>query len=173
MSNAMLVSNGSRPSIRLERHLSDPPEVVWRALTEREQLRNWFPCDVIVAGGEWSVGAAISFPFPADAIDLTLTGEVLEVDRPHRLAFSWGEDLLLFELTAQGSGTDLVLVDDLPAGSAARNAAGWDSCLDRLTGQTVPDGTWKQRFAVYTDAFAPRLGPQEGPPSGYTGKELD
>jgi uncharacterized protein YndB with AHSA1/START domain len=173
MSNATLVSRGSRPSVRLERHLPDPPEVVWGALTEREQLRNWFPCDVIVAGGEWRVGAGISFPFPADAIDLTLAGEVLEVDRPHRLAFSWGEDVLLFELTPQGSGTDLVLVDELPPGAAARNAAGWDSCLDRLTGQAVPDGTWRQRFEVYTDAFEPALGPQEGPPSGYAGKELD
>ena len=42
----------SRPAIRLERHLPDPPPVVWRALTERDQLRSWFPSDVIVSGGE-------------------------------------------------------------------------------------------------------------------------
>jgi len=27
----------------------------------------WFPCDVIVAGGRWEAGAAISFPFPSEA----------------------------------------------------------------------------------------------------------
>jgi uncharacterized protein YndB with AHSA1/START domain len=31
-----------------------PPEKVWRAITERELLKQWFPCDVV---GNWSVGA--------------------------------------------------------------------------------------------------------------------
>lgn len=46
----------ARPAVRLERQLADPPAVVWQALTDREQLRVWFPCDVIVAGGRWEVG---------------------------------------------------------------------------------------------------------------------
>ena len=68
MTDATLLTDRARPSIRLERHLPDPPEVVWRALTEREQLRSWFPCDVILSGGRWEVGAAITFPFPPEAI---------------------------------------------------------------------------------------------------------
>ena len=64
MTDATLLTDRTRPAIRLERHLSDPPEVVWRALTEREQLRSWFPSDVIRDGGRWEVGAAITFPFP-------------------------------------------------------------------------------------------------------------
>ena len=134
MSDARLVTDRGRPAVRLERHLPDPPAVVWKALTEREQLRAWFPSDVIVSGGRWEVGAAITFPFPPEVIDLTLTGEVLEVDEPYVLAFTWGEDRLRFELSAEGDGTRLVLVDELPAGAAARNAAGWDTCLDRLAG---------------------------------------
>ena len=51
MTDAELHTDGPRPAVRLERHLADPPAVVWRALTEREQLRSWFPCDVIVDGG--------------------------------------------------------------------------------------------------------------------------
>src|SRR5215510_4563314 len=98
MTNAMLLAGGARPAVRLERVLSDPPAVVWRALTEREQLRSWFPCDVIVNGGRWEPGAAITFPF-SDPIHLTLTGVVLEVDEPHALAFSWGDDTLRFELS--------------------------------------------------------------------------
>src|SRR5262245_51490020 len=119
MTNAMLLAGGARPAVRLERELPDPPGVVWRALTEREQLRSWFPCDVILSGGRWEVGAAITFPFSPEAIDLTLTGEVLEVDEPNVLAFTWGEDSLRFELTAQGEGTRLVLIDELPPSSAA------------------------------------------------------
>jgi uncharacterized protein YndB with AHSA1/START domain len=63
MSQGVLLTDGTRPAVRLERRLQDPPSV-WQALTEREQLQSWFPCDVIVDGGQWIVGAPISFPFP-------------------------------------------------------------------------------------------------------------
>ncbi|MGA2761599.1 MAG: hypothetical protein ABSF08_14925 [Candidatus Cybelea sp.] len=38
------------------------------------------PCDVIVTGGRWEPGAAITFLFPPEVIDITLAGQVLEVD---------------------------------------------------------------------------------------------
>jgi uncharacterized protein YndB with AHSA1/START domain len=113
---------------------------VWQALTDREQLRSWFPADVIVDGGRWRVGASTTFSFPPEVIDLTLDGEVLEVDKPKLLAFSWGEDTLRFELSPHDGGTRLVLIDELPAGAAARNAASWEQCLDRLAGrEPAPD----------------------------------
>ncbi|MFL5921819.1 MAG: SRPBCC domain-containing protein [Gaiellaceae bacterium] len=165
MTDATLLTDGARPAVRLERHLDDPPTVVWQALTEREQLRSWFPCDVIVRNGRWEVGAAITFPFSPDVMDLTLTGEVLEVDEPHVLAFTWGEDTLRFELSAEGDGTRLVLIDELPAGGAARNAAGWETCLDRLAGVEADRDPWEARFERYAAAFEPTLGPQERRPS--------
>jgi hypothetical protein len=119
---------------------------------------------VIVDGGRWDVGATITFPFPPEVIDMTLTGEVLEVDEPNLLAFTWGEDTLRFELSPEEGGTRLVLVDELPAGSAARNAAGWEICLDRLAGLQPASDAWQPRFERYTAAFEPALGPQEGPP---------
>jgi uncharacterized protein YndB with AHSA1/START domain len=166
MNNGTLLTDGTRPAVRLERHLADPPSVVWQALTEREQLRAWFPCDVVVAGGRWEVGAAIEFLFPPEMIDMTLPGEVLVVDEPNTLAFTWGEEILRFALTAKDGGTDLVLVDELPAGIAARNAAGWDVCLDRLAGLDPDPDAWDPLFAAYAAAFEPTLGPQEGPPTG-------
>jgi uncharacterized protein YndB with AHSA1/START domain len=160
MTDASLLTDGARPALRLERHLPDPPDVVWRALTEREQLRSWFPCDVIVSGGRWEVGAAITFPFPPDVMDMTLTGKVLEVDEPNVLAFTWGGDALRFELSTEGDGSRLVLIDELQPDSAARNAAGWERCLDRLAGiEPAPDG-WEPRFEHYADAFEPIVGPQ-------------
>jgi uncharacterized protein YndB with AHSA1/START domain len=164
VNDATLITGGPRPAVRLERRLPDPPEVVWQALTQREQLRAWFPSDV---SGEWRVGAPLRFEFPPEVTDMTLTGEVLEVDPPRRLAFTWGEETLRFELSPDGDGTKLVLTDELPAAHAARNAAGWDTCLDRLAGR---DGeAWQPRFDRYAAAFAPALGPQEGPPSGDQG----
>jgi uncharacterized protein YndB with AHSA1/START domain len=142
---------------------------VWQALTERAQLRSWFPSDVVVEGGRWEVGAAITFPFPPEVIDMTLTGEVLAVDEPNALAFTWGEEVLRFELFAQDGGTRLVLVDELAAGAAARNAAGWETCLDRLAGLDPDPDAWRSRFEAYSAAFRPVLGTQEGPPAGHKG----
>src|ERR1700681_1487987 len=100
MNNATLLVSGVRPVVRLERQLPDPPPVVWQALTDPDQLRAWFPCEVVVDGGRWQVGATISFPFPPEVIDMTLTGEVLEVEEPRALAFTWGEEVLRFEISA-------------------------------------------------------------------------
>src|ERR1700691_1451948 len=170
MTGAAILTSDGRPAVRLERQLVDPPSVVWRALTERDQLHSWFPCDVIVAGGEWKVGAAISFPFPPEIIDMTLTGEVLEYDEPSRLAFIWGTDVLRFELTESGSGTRLVLLNELDPSGASRNAAGWDDCLDKLVGLDVNPDAWKNHLDLYRSSFEPVLGVQEGPPAGYKGK---
>jgi len=169
VNEATLITGGARPAVRLHRHLPDPPAVVWQAITDRERLRAWFPCDVVVAGGRWVVGAAIEFRFPPEVIDMTLAGEVVVVDEPRALAFTWGQEVLRFLLTPADSGTDLVLEDELPAGIAARNAAGWDVCLDRLRGLAPDPDAWRPRFDAYVLAFEPQLGPQEGPPVEYKG----
>jgi len=170
MTDATLDMTGPTPAVRLERYLPDPPSVVWQAITDREQLKAWFPCDVIVEDGRWAVGAAITFPFPPEVIEMTLTGTVLAVDEPRLLSYTWGEDeILRFELYPSGDGTRLVLTDQLQVGWAARNAAGWEDCLDRLAGLPPDPGAWQRRFDAYSAAFEPQIGPQEGPPAGYKG----
>ena len=170
MTDATLDTAGTQPAVRLERYLPDPPPAVWQALTDRDRLKEWFPCDVIVEGGRWEVGAVISFPFPADVVDMTLAGTVLAADEPKLLSYTWGEDeVLRFELHPEGPGTRLVLTDQLRASWAARNAAGWDDCLDRLAGRPGDPGAWRTRFAAYSAAFEPVIGAQEGPPAEYQG----
>jgi uncharacterized protein YndB with AHSA1/START domain len=174
MTEPVLDATGPRPAVRLERYLPDPPPVVWQAITDRDQLRAWFPSDVIVDGGRWEVGASITFPFPPEVIDMTLTGTVLAVDEPKLLSYSWGGDeILRFELSPDGEGTRLVLTDQLPASWAARNAAGWEDCLDRLARRPADPGAWSRRFTAYCAAFEPAIGPQEGPPAGYHGDPAD
>jgi hypothetical protein len=90
MTDPALDTSGPKPAVRLERYLPDPPPVVWQAITDRVQLSQWFPCGVVVAGGRWEVGAPITFPFPPDVIDMTLTGTVLAVDEPRLLSYTWG-----------------------------------------------------------------------------------
>jgi len=167
MSEASLTTGGTQgAAIRLERVLPDPPQIVWQALTEREQLKKWFPCDVVVDGERWVPGAGITFPFGPEPDALTIKGEVLEVREPESLAFTWGEETLRFTLTPQGTGTLLVLVDELRPAFAARNAAGWEACLDLLATGTRDKDAWQPWFEHYTAAFSPTLGEQEGPPAG-------
>jgi uncharacterized protein YndB with AHSA1/START domain len=170
VTDATLDTTGPTPAVRLERHLPDPPPLVWQAITDRAQLKEWFPCDVIVEGGRWEVGAPITFPFPPEVIDMTLTGTVLAVDEPKLLSYTWGDDeILRFELYADGEGTRLVLTDQLQASWAARNAVGWADCLDRLAGLPAAPDVWRRRFASYSAAFEPVIGPQDGPPAGHKG----
>ncbi|MFG1796805.1 SRPBCC domain-containing protein [Nocardia sp. NPDC049149] len=164
MSEAQLRTDGARPAVRLERELPDPPAVVWRAITDRAELRAWFPCDVDVAGGVWAVGATITFRFEGEFDGMSLTGEVFTVDEPKLLEFSWGDERLRFELAARGGGTHLVLINELAPDTAARNAAGWEICLDQLAGLAPSDDAWKPLFESYSAAFEPLVGPQSGPP---------
>ncbi|MEU8503222.1 SRPBCC domain-containing protein [Streptomyces brevispora] len=160
--DATLSSDGARPILRFERVLAQPPEVVWRAITDREELKAWFPSEVIADA--WEPGARISFPFPGT--DMTLTGTVLEAEEPRVLAYTWGEETLRFTLTPEPDGrTRLVFTDETPPGIAARNAAGWQICLARLAGETAAADVWKGHFDRYVAAFEPALGPQEGPPA--------
>jgi uncharacterized protein YndB with AHSA1/START domain len=159
---ASLLTGGARPAVRLERHLPDPPAVVWKAVTEPDQLKAWFPCDLLVE--RWEVGQPIALEF--HNIDLALSGEVLEVDEPNVLSFTWGGETLRIELTPEATGTRLVLIDELPAPFAARNAAGWEDCLDDLEGRPPAEGSWRRHFEEYAAEFIPVIGPQEGPPAG-------
>jgi uncharacterized protein YndB with AHSA1/START domain len=169
MTDATLLPDGDRAAVRVERQLADPPAVAWRSLTDPQELRGWFPCAVEVDGGGWQAGAALTFRFGPEAGDMVMTGRALTVDAPRALDFSWGEEVLRFTLARDDGGTRLVLVDELPRAFAARNAAGWDTCLDRLTGREVATDAWSSRFAAYSEAFTPTLGPQEGPPAEFRG----
>jgi uncharacterized protein YndB with AHSA1/START domain len=166
MNDATVTTGNDGATIRLERLLSQSPAEVWRALTDREELNTWFPCDILTA--EWKIGASLRFVFRQGEAD-DLTGTVLECDEPNVLSFTWGDETLRFELTALDDGTRLVLTDELAAAWSARNAAGWDVCLERLEDRSIQDDFWRARFSHYVDAFVPVLGPQDDPSESHQG----
>ena len=77
--------------------------------------------------------------------------------------------MLRFELHPDGTGTELVLLDLLDEkGKAARDAAGWHVCLDRLAAHLDGAGEvpqWRDVHERYVEEFGPdaaTIGPPEG-----------
>ena len=162
MREATLISTGEKPVLRFERFLPRPVEQVWRAVTEPEGLKAWFPTRIEI--DRWEPGATLTHHFDGQDIE-PLPGRVIDCSEPHRLVFTWGDDTIGFELTPAEGGTLFVLTEELGASVAARNAAGWEVCLDRLVEGTAGED-WAPRFERYRAAFEPVLGAQEGPPAG-------
>jgi uncharacterized protein YndB with AHSA1/START domain len=155
--NATLLTRDGRSVLRFERALPHRPEKVWRAITEPDALAGWFPWRV---EGEWKVGAPLRFVESGQETH----GEVLEVEPPRVLRYSWGPSVLRFELRDADPGCVLIFThtfDD--RSSAASYATGWQGCLDALTGallghpSPVPpadEGAAMRSYRVRHEAYA-------------------
>jgi uncharacterized protein YndB with AHSA1/START domain len=163
-----LHDSGGRSRLRFTRKLPHTREKVWTALTEPEHLAAWFPTTI---EGERAPGARLRFSFPNNEAP-PFEGEMITYDPPSFLEFRWGEDVIRFELVADGDGCVLTLIDTLDdRGKAARDAAGWHVKLDELdshlAGKEAQTGDlWK----ALNDQYAERFGPEAatiGPPEGF------
>jgi uncharacterized protein YndB with AHSA1/START domain len=122
MTDGTLETIEGRPALRFERTLAHSMERVWRAISEPAELERWFP-----AAADWT--PAIGETFEAYGA----TGQVTEVDAPHRLAWTYGNDLYSFDLAMAEDGCRLVfthIFDDRTL--AAQTAAGWETYFSRL-----------------------------------------
>ncbi|HKO27075.1 MAG TPA: SRPBCC family protein [Solirubrobacteraceae bacterium] len=161
----------NRPALRFERRLSHPVEVVWRAITESDELEHWFPSRVEV--DELRPGAEMTFRFedmPLEGMPMTISGRVTAFDPPRLFEFYWGHDHLRFELEPAGDDACMlrltVLLDERE--KAARDGAGWHVCLDRLeAGLAGPDGAsgggdWRGLYEEYQRRGVPAGAPIPG-----------
>ena len=104
----------------MERRYDHPIERVWDAVTTPEGLAEWFPAPVRFEGDVADFGDE--------------KGKVLAFEPPHRLAFTWGDDQLEFELRTEGDGTVFVLTHTFSdRAGAASFASGWENCLQVLS----------------------------------------
>ncbi|HZB29290.1 MAG TPA: SRPBCC family protein [Streptosporangiaceae bacterium] len=168
--NGTFMTVAGRPTLRFERRLRHPVEKVWRAVTEPAELEHWFPQRVegvtSADGTPFVPGGKLRFPFrEAKELDGEMIpdfeGEVLDVEPPRLLSFTWAGDVLRFELIPDGDGCLLVFTDTFTErGKAARDGAGWHVCLDgleaSLDGTAPPEaGRWPGLYENYAVAFGP------------------
>ena len=97
MKAGKLESIGGRWQLRFTRELAHPQEKVWRAITEPEHLRAWFPQDV---SGDWVVGGPLTFSSP-EGRGPDFDGEVLAYQPQSLVEFRWGTDVIRLELAGR------------------------------------------------------------------------
>jgi uncharacterized protein YndB with AHSA1/START domain len=146
------------------RDLPHPLEAVWAALTDPDQLDEWAP---------FSADRDLGSPGPAVLTLISAEGTeaqpatVRRAEPPHLLEYTWGTDLLRWELSPLGGGTRLTLRHTIADRSLLPMvAAGWHLCLDvadlllagdpvgPIRGAEAKDFGWPQ----LRDAYAERLG---------------
>jgi uncharacterized protein YndB with AHSA1/START domain len=92
----------------IEREMPHPPEKIWRALTEGPLIAEWLMSNDFKP----EVGHRFTFrATPAPGWNGIIESEVLVVEPPSRLVYSWGalglDSAVTFTLTPTGEGTRL------------------------------------------------------------------
>ena len=131
-------STTERLSVTREVVIDASPETVWEFLVDPEKIRRW-------KGVSVSFDARIGGDYRIEVLSRNIAaGEVVELDPPRRLAYTWGWEgndavppgstTVVYELVPEGTGTRLRLTHrDLPdEDSAASHTHGWDHYLGRL-----------------------------------------
>ncbi|GGK78759.1 hypothetical protein Sme01_22580 [Sphaerisporangium melleum] len=165
------IEHQGRPAVRFERTYDHPIGKVWTAVATPEGLAHWFPSAVEL---EPHAGGKISFA--GDPHMEPSTGTIVAFEPPRRLAFTWFEDELHFELEPLGEGRcRLTLVNVLgEADTAARNAAGWSVCLNELDRHVAgaqaegPHSATAAPWRPYYDAYLAAGLPSGAPVPGMT-----
>jgi uncharacterized protein YndB with AHSA1/START domain len=145
MSNA----KESETTLRLERLIASPPEVLFGLWTEPVQLLKWWGpdgyetsvhCLETRPGGRWRIILRRS-----DGSALAMSGVYRIIEPPRRLAFTWAwenasgarghETEVEVNFEATPGGTRLVLLQQRFESKQARDNhnVGWSSSFDRLT----------------------------------------
>ncbi|MEV4642715.1 SRPBCC family protein [Actinoplanes sp. NPDC049548] len=146
------------------RELRHPPEKVWAALTEPERLDQWAP---FAAERDLSRTGDVTLVM-VDGPDRTASrATVLRAERPALLEYTWGDDLLRWELEPTADGTRLILRHTFAERDGAPMfAAGWHLCaavLARLLagepvgvirGRDAMAHGWDELRAAYEKEFA-------------------
>jgi uncharacterized protein YndB with AHSA1/START domain len=150
MTDASLETAGDRYQLRFERRLNHSVERVWRALTEPEELRQWFPVVPDEMAEELGVAPGGTF-------------EATESEPPRLLAGTWYDEELRFELRPEGDVCVLVFIYTFSDREiAARDAAGWDRCFARLeallAGEPISEAESLEGWPEIHERYASRFG---------------
>jgi uncharacterized protein YndB with AHSA1/START domain len=156
--------DGETWTLVLVRELRHAPAMVWKALTDPEELREWAPFDSDRPLD--TVGTATLTTVGAPAAQVS-EGRVRRAEAPRVLELDWGGQDIRWELEPLADGgTRLTLWHNIDRRFISMGAAGWHICLDvldrALAGQPVGRivgmdalkfGGWQRLNAEYAEQF--------------------
>jgi uncharacterized protein YndB with AHSA1/START domain len=120
--------NGDRWQLVFVRDLKHPPEKVWAALTQPDNLAKWSPYTAdrdLGSTGSATLSMIDGLSHEDSAAEVTLA------EPPTVLEYSWGNDIVRWQLEPTPAGTQLTLLHTLQDKEwAPKVAAGWHMCLD-------------------------------------------
>lgn len=137
------------PELRIVRSFNVKPEVVFDAMTNPDDMRVWWTEDThfdidLRVGGQWKIARR------EGDMDLVMSGEYYEIERPHRLVysiampqFSPNSDEVAIDIVSDGkggckvtfvqSGPDIAAeLRELPDGSTSESEKGWQQGFDLM-----------------------------------------
>jgi uncharacterized protein YndB with AHSA1/START domain len=161
----ILREDGDSWGLIIERELRHAPEVVWQALTDPAQLREWAPFD---ANGSLAVaGSKVKLLTVNAGAPMESETTVLRAEPPRLLVYNWGGNDMRWELEPKGNGTQLTLWTRIDRRYIAMGAAGWHVCFDvldhlladtplgRIAGMdALKTAGWQQLHKHYARQFA-------------------
>jgi uncharacterized protein YndB with AHSA1/START domain len=127
---AHIEKNGEEWTLVLVRDLRHSPELVWAALTDPKQVREWAPFDA--DGNLNTVGRRVKLTTVNAPKPMISECTVKRAEAPKLLEYNWGENNLRWELEPAGKGTRLTLWHNIDRRFISWGAAGWHICLDVL-----------------------------------------
>lgn len=149
--DARVEPDGDGWTLIFVRQLRHPPATVWAALTDPAEVDQWAP---FAATRDLAVRGDTTLTMVDGDTRMDLPATVLRAEAPAVLEYTWGKDLLRWELEPVDAGTRLTLRHTLSEPDMrAMVAAGWHICLevlDRLLGGD-PVGVIRGRDALRYD----------------------
>ena len=144
-----------------QRSLAHAPAKVWRALTQPKEQIEWMP---FVSDREIASVGSFTMRTTDREEAVESAAEVLAAEPTRLLRYSWGDDVLTWELEPDGDGTRLTLrhLTKTPE-HIARFAGGWHLCIDVLerfldghpvgpiVGSAAMDHGWQGLHDAYAD----------------------
>lgn len=123
--------------IEMEHHYPHPIDRVWRAISDQDAISKWF------IQADFLAQAGYHYTFTHEAT--TVTGQVLEVEPPTRLVYTWivgkttARTVVEWLLTPTETGTKLRIVHegfenyaDSAASMFTSSVKGWQAVINEL-----------------------------------------
>ncbi len=142
-----------RKSVKLTREYPLGDWALWKFLAEEHLIKQWFPGSYTFE--PWD-GGILNFHTedPTDAEGAV----VIQYEAPHHFSFTWGGNEVDYQVESlDDSHVRFTLTDTLEQGDqAARNAAGWELCLNNLdrivAGEAPTEFSWDE-WREYYNAY--------------------